>query len=75
MSVKLHFLCSHLDFFQKNFGGLSEEHGERFHQNIEPMQRQYKGCWDSAMMGDYIWSLIWQEKSGRKRKARSTKHF
>ena len=37
MSVKLHFLCSHLDFFQENFGDFSEEHGERFHQDIEPM--------------------------------------
>ena len=35
MSVKLHFLCSHLDFFQENLGNFSEEHGERFHQNIE----------------------------------------
>ena len=49
MSVKLHFLCSHLDFFQKNLGDFSEEHGERFHQNIEPMERRYKGRWDSAI--------------------------
>ena len=54
MSVKLHFLCSHLDFFQQNLGDFSEEHGEKFHQNIEPMKKQYKGLWDSAMMGDYI---------------------
>ena len=38
-SVKLHFLCSQLDFFQENLGDFSEEHGERFHQNIEPMER------------------------------------
>ena len=39
MSVKLHFLCSHLDFFQKNLGDFNEEDGERFHQDTEPMER------------------------------------
>ena len=58
MSVKLHFLCSHLDFIQENLGDFSEEHAERYHQDIEPMKRRYKGRWDSAMMGDHIWSLI-----------------
>ena len=27
MSLKLHFLRSHLDFFRNNFGNVSEEHG------------------------------------------------
>ena len=67
-SVKLHFLCSYLDFFQENLGDFSEEHGERFHQVIKPMERLYKGRWDSAMIGDYIWSLIRQDKSGHKKK-------
>ena len=63
------------DFFQENLGDFSEEHGERFHQDIEPMERRYKGHRDSATMGDYIWSLIRQDKSFHKRKARSTAHF
>ncbi|CAK8696271.1 unnamed protein product [Clavelina lepadiformis] len=75
MSVKLHFLCSHLDCFQENLGDFSEEHGERFHQDIEPMEKRYKGRWDSAMMEDYIWSLVRQDRSGHKRKARSKVHF
>ena len=75
MSVKLHFLCSHLDFFQENLDDFSEEHGERFYQDIEPMERRYKSHWDSAMMGGYIWSLTRQDKSGHKRKASSTLHF
>ena len=75
MSVKLHFLCFHLDFFQENLGDFSEEHGERFHQNIEPVEKRYKGRWDSAVTGDYIWSLVRQDKSGHKRKACSTVHF
>ena len=40
MSVKLHFLCSHLDFFQENVGDFSEEHGVKFHRGIEPMERR-----------------------------------
>ena len=75
MSVKLHFLWSHLEFFQENLGDFSEEHGERFYKNIEPMKRRYKGRWDSEMMGDYIWSLIRQDKSVHKWKACSTLHF
>ena len=75
MSVKLHFLCFHLDFFQENLGDFSEEHVERFHQNIEPVEKRYKGRWDSAMTGDYIWSLVRQDKSGHERKACSTVHF
>ena len=39
MSVKLHFLCSHLDLFQENLGDFIEEHDERFYQDIEPMER------------------------------------
>ena len=34
MSVKLHFLRSHLDCFLKNCGDLSEKQGEYFHQDI-----------------------------------------
>ena len=38
MSLKLHFLHSHLDFFQDNLGNVSEEHGEKFHQDIQVME-------------------------------------
>ena len=75
MSVKLHFLCFHLDFFQENLGDFSEERGERFHQDIEPKEKRHKGRWDSAKMGDYISFLVRQDNSGYKRKARSTVHF
>ena len=32
VSLKIHFLESHLDFFPENLGEVSDEHGERFHQ-------------------------------------------
>ena len=31
MSLKIHILHSHLDFFPENLGAVSDEHGERFH--------------------------------------------
>ena len=37
MSVKIHFLESHLDFFPENLCEVSDEHGERFHQDIMAM--------------------------------------
>ena len=39
MFVKLHFLCFHLDSFRSRLDGLNEEHGEKFHQDFEPMER------------------------------------
>ena len=33
------------------------------------MERRYKGRWGSEMIGDYIWSLIRQDKSGHKKKS------
>ena len=35
MSLKVHFLHAHLDYFPQNLGDMCEEHGERFHQDIK----------------------------------------
>jgi hypothetical protein len=43
MSLKLHFLFSHLDQFPENLGAVSEEKGEQFYQDIKEMERQYQG--------------------------------
>jgi hypothetical protein len=55
ISVKVHYLRSHLDRFPENLGDLSEEQGERFHQDMEA---RYKGRWDAHMMADYCWNLM-----------------
>ena len=52
MSVKIHFPSSHLDFFLKNCGSVSDEHGERFHQDIATMEGRYKGKWSPSMLAD-----------------------
>ena len=52
MSIKLHNLHSHLDKFPDNLGDVSEEKGEKFHQDIKVMEDRYQGRWDSHMMPD-----------------------
>ena len=58
MSIKVHFLFSHLDRFPENLGAVSDEQGERFHQDIKVMEARYQGRWDSHMMADYCWNIM-----------------
>ena len=69
MNIKLHHLFSHLDYFPKNHGDVSEEQGERFLQDIKMMEERYQGRWDAHMMSDYCWILIrdcTEQSNGRK---------
>ena len=75
MSLKMHFLHSHLRFFPKNLGAVSDEEGERFHQDIMTMEKRYQGFWNESMMGDFCWMLYRDDPSkGYKRKSLKT-HF
>ena len=56
MSIKVHFLHNHLNQFPANCGNVSDEQGERSHQDIKEMETRYQGRWDSRMMADYCWS-------------------
>ena len=75
MSLKMHYLHSHLDFFRPNLLDMSEEHGECFYQDIQVMEKRYQGRWNEAMMGDYVWTLIRDNKQIYKRKCHSNVHF
>ena len=57
MSLKVHFLHSHLDYFPENLGAYSEEQGERFHRDIRTMETRYQGRLHVNMMADYCWML------------------
>ena len=57
MSLKIHFLHCHLDFFPENLGSVGDEQGERFHQDINLMEKRYKGKWSPNMLADYCWNL------------------
>lgn len=54
MSVKLHYLHSHLDKFPDNLGDYSEKQGDRSHQDIKIMEKRYQGRWDRHMMAESL---------------------
>jgi hypothetical protein len=57
MSLKVHFVDAHLDFIPENLGAVSDEHGERFHQDISNMEKRYQDKWSLSMLVDYFWTF------------------
>jgi len=57
MTLKIHFLHSHLDFFLENCGAVSDEHRDCFHQDFSSMEKRYQRKWNCAMLADYCWTL------------------
>jgi hypothetical protein len=58
MSVNVYYLHSHLDLFPEKLRDLSEEEGDRFHQDMKTMKARYQERWDAHMMPDYCWKLM-----------------
>lgn len=57
-STKLHMLNSHLNLFSENLGDKSDEHGERFHQELSTHETRYKGQSYASMLADFVWSSV-----------------
>ena len=57
MSLKIHFLDSHLDFFPDNLGAVSDEHGESFHQDISALEKRYHGQSSARVLSDCCWTM------------------
>lgn len=72
MNLKVHFLNLHLDYFPENLGAVSEEMGERFHQDIKEMERRYQGKWITTMMADFCW-MLHRDEPYREHKGKSAK--
>lgn len=53
VSLKVHFLLPHLDYFSVNLGAVSKEQGERFRQDVKNVERRFQGNRSITMMGDY----------------------
>ena len=53
MSIKVHFLFSHLDKFPDNLGAVRDEQTERFHQDFMAVEERYQGRWDCHTLADY----------------------
>ncbi|KAI6655687.1 hypothetical protein LOD99_1827 [Oopsacas minuta] len=75
MSLKLHFLHSHLDFFPENLGTVSDEQGERFHQDTQEMETRYQGFWNEGMMSDYSWRLFRDNPNKIYKRKSYSQHF
>jgi hypothetical protein len=58
MSLKIHFLDAHVDYFPENLGQFSEEQGERFHQEILKMEKRYNNGVNRNILADYCWTLV-----------------
>ena len=71
MSLKIHFLHSHLDFFPENLGDVSDEHGERFHQEIKTIEQRFQRFWDERMLRDYIFNFSSQKRTQRRTRRQS----
>ena len=56
MRIKVHFLFSHLAKFPDNLGAVSDEQGEKSHQDLMSEER-YHGRWDRHMLTNYCWSI------------------
>jgi hypothetical protein len=57
VDLKTHFLELHLDTFLENPGKVSDEHCERFHQDIMSKEKRNQGELISSMLADYCWTL------------------
>jgi hypothetical protein len=57
MSLKIHFLDSHLDFFPDNLGAVSDEHLVRFNQDISALRKRYQGQRNGKMFSVYCWKM------------------
>ena len=58
ISLKIHFLYSHLDFFSLICEEVDGQQGELFHQDIGAMEKRYQGKWNPSMLADYCWNVV-----------------
>jgi len=54
-------VSSRLSYFPENLNAVSEEEGERFHQDIRKMEQRYQSQWNINMMADYCCMLHGEE--------------
>jgi hypothetical protein len=76
ISLKLHFLASHLDYFPPNLVAITEEQGERFHQDLkDDVERHCQGRWAVNMMTNYCWSIACDDPSREHSRTSRTHKF
>lgn len=69
MSVKMHFLHFHIDYFPENPRHYSEKCGERFHRDIKEMENRYwnmEYIYDGGLLLDIEERLKWWRRICKK---------
>jgi hypothetical protein len=57
-----------LGCFPANIEAVSNEHGERLHQDFFQTEKRYSGKGSSNMLADYCWSLIMETSAGENKR-------
>ena len=62
-------------FFLEKLGTVSDEHGERFHQDISTIEKRYQGFWNNIMLADYCWTLYRNQSAQEHRQKFKSQRF
>lgn len=73
--IKDPFPAFSLRFFPENLGSMSDEQGERFHQDLKTFEDRHQGYWDENMLGDYCWSILRETDQNTYKKKSKICHF
>ena len=75
MSLKIHIFHSYSDSCLEKLGAISDEHEERFHQDIAKIEKRYQGKWSVKAVAEYCSSLMTDEQNAHHRRACKRKSF
>jgi len=75
MSLKIHFLDFHLDFFPDNLGAVGDEQGEHFHHDISALEKRYQGQRSARKLSDYCWTMKRDVPDAKHRRKSTTLTF
>jgi hypothetical protein len=62
-----------LEFLNENTGAVSDELGERFHEDISYIGKKYSGKWSPNIMADSCLSLIKATPTGEHKRQKNEK--
>ena len=75
ISLKVYILDSHWDFLPENLEAVSDDHKQRFHQDISITEKRYQGKWSTSMLADYCWTLTGDAPQAKYSRESSTVTF
>lgn len=73
MSLKIHLLHQHIDVFPENLGKVSDEHGERVHQQMRKIEERFRGKPVENMLAEFVWYTF--QEAEDEHLAEAERHF